>query len=247
MTQRLRYYHAHEPEYVRRLNAGQVGWDPVEYDAVPMKPFVGRCLERSAFNGRNAKALELGCGTGALSCYLAEEGLAVTGLDVSPSAIAFAQRQAEHRRLDVAFAVSDVCADPLPPGPFQVVVDGHLLHCVVFESERVGLLAKVAASLADDGEFWVETMLREGYREPDSTWHLDWRGALWVKCKHGVKYAEAIERDGDWWLPQRYLASSSEQVQTELVAAGMRVIEQECCPPTEPDAPGSLRARCGKA
>ncbi|MEM8783587.1 MAG: methyltransferase domain-containing protein [Planctomycetota bacterium] len=245
MDHSVHYYEAHEPEYERRLRSGRVGWDAGNYDDVFMKPFVARSLASLGFPSTGARALDLGCGTGALSCYLAEHGFDVAGLDIAPTAIAFATREADQRNLDIAFEVSDVCRDPFPPGPYDLILDGHLLHCIVFEDEREALLRKIRGSLSGRGQFWVETMLLGPDQEPDPAWHLDARGVVWAKCEHGRRYAEAVRRDGAWWLPQRLMARSSAQLLTELRGAGLTVLDWESYEPEQAGHPGGFRARCG--
>jgi SAM-dependent methyltransferase len=248
MSERVHYYEAHEAQYVKRLAAGQVAWDGGAYDDFFMRPFVARSLERSGLARRpGARALELGCGTGPLSCQLAEAGLSVTGLDISPSAIAFARELAAHRGLPITFDVADVCRWPFPPELFDLIVDGHLLHCVVFDDERRQLLAKVRDALNPGGEFWLETMLLETGQEADPEWNLDDRGVVWALAGDGDRYVEAVRRAGEWWLPQRLIARSSETILSELRSAGLRVIEHETYAPGQPRTPGGLRARCVRA
>lgn len=81
---------------------------------------------------------------------------------------------------------------------FDLVVDGHLLHCIVFDEERWRLLERIRQSLTPGGEFWVETMLLEDGHEPDPAWHVDERGVVWAQINDGDRYAEAVQRDGGW-------------------------------------------------
>jgi len=241
------YYEAHEAEYAKRLAAGQVAWDGGAYDEFFMRPFVARSLERSNFRGRaGLRALELGCGTGPLCCQLAEAGFDVLGIDISATAIARAREVAAQRKLAITFEVGDVCRHPLPGEAFDLIVDGHLLHCIVFEHERRRLLEQVRGALKPGGEFWVETMLLEDPRGADPAWHLDAHGVVWapLDAVRGKLYTEAVYRDGGWWLPQRLIARSRAALLAELESAGLRVIESECYPPPAPLAPGGLRARC---
>jgi cyclopropane fatty-acyl-phospholipid synthase-like methyltransferase len=211
-----------------------------------MRPFVARCLERATLRC-GAPALEMGCGTGPLSCQLAEAGLDVIGVDISPTAIVVARGMAARRKLPIAFAIADVCHWPFAEETFDLIVDGHLLHCIVFVNERRALLENVRRSLTDDGEFWLETMMLADGWEANPDWHLDARGVVWSPIgDRGAQYADAEQRDGTWWLPQRLIARSADQVLHELHAAGLRVIEHESYVPSEPRAPGGFRARCAR-
>jgi len=65
--------------------------------------------------------LELGCGDGTLSCFLAAEGFDVTGVDISQGMIEEAKRRAERESLSVRFEVAD--SDHLNMDePFDAVV-----------------------------------------------------------------------------------------------------------------------------
>lgn len=55
-----------------------------------------------------ASALDIGCGTGTTSVYLAQKGWQVTGLDFVPKAIRKAKRRAKHADVHVDFRVADV-------------------------------------------------------------------------------------------------------------------------------------------
>jgi tellurite methyltransferase len=54
------------------------------------------------------KALDLACGTGRNSLYLAEKGYAVTAIDISPRAIAMAERFAREKGLKINWIVADL-------------------------------------------------------------------------------------------------------------------------------------------
>lgn len=74
------------------------------------------------------RAIDLGCGTGSDSIFLAEHGFDVTGVDLSPVAIEKAQRAAEAAGRQPRFVAADLLA--LPPdvqGPFDFLFDGGTL------------------------------------------------------------------------------------------------------------------------
>jgi SAM-dependent methyltransferase len=72
-----------------------------------------------------ASILDAGAGTGAMSLLLAEMGYRVMALDLSPSMLARAIEKAAVRNLDVETWVAP--ATQPPPGPFDAVVERHLL------------------------------------------------------------------------------------------------------------------------
>jgi len=71
------------------------------------------------------RAIDLGCGSGANSIFLAEHGFDVTGVDFSPVAIAKARAKASEAGARVAFVEGDLTAESIPDveGPFDLLVD----------------------------------------------------------------------------------------------------------------------------
>lgn len=54
------------------------------------------------------RILDIACGRGRHALYLAEQGFNVTGIDLSPNSISFAQKEATSRGLDAQFYVHDM-------------------------------------------------------------------------------------------------------------------------------------------
>jgi SAM-dependent methyltransferase len=80
--------------------------------------------------------LDLGCGTGSLSVLLAEQGHAVTGVDLSPRMIEAAQNKASRHATDVTFVVGDAAAPPVA-GPFDVVLARHVVWALPDPAEAL--------------------------------------------------------------------------------------------------------------
>ncbi len=78
------------------------------------------------------RALDIAGGTGRNALWLAERGWDVTIADVSDVALAFATERAG--RLNVAIRTEhvDLSADPLPAGPWDVLLLFHFLERVLF-------------------------------------------------------------------------------------------------------------------
>jgi len=74
------------------------------------------------------RAIDLGCGSGADSIYLAQRGFAVTGVDFSRVAIEKAETAAADAGVgaDLEFVVADLLSLPSDrlPGPFDLLFDG---------------------------------------------------------------------------------------------------------------------------
>jgi SAM-dependent methyltransferase len=80
--------------------------------------------------------LDIGCGLGDNAIYLAQHGHAVTGLDISPTALATAQRRAADAGVKVRFAVADATKLDGYINAFDTVIDGGMFHCLDDEGKR---------------------------------------------------------------------------------------------------------------
>ena len=89
-----------------------------------------------ARRGAPGSALELGCGVGRPSRYLAQEGLRATGVDFSPVAIARARERVAHDEVRPEFLVGDVTHLDALSGPFDVSLDVGCFHCLDPQGQR---------------------------------------------------------------------------------------------------------------
>jgi SAM-dependent methyltransferase len=87
-----------------------------------------RVLSRNAI--RPCRALDLGCGTGTNSVWLAQQGFEVTGIDVAPLAVERAEERAHAAGVKVRFLVADVLHLPDLGGPFAFFFDRGCYHAV---------------------------------------------------------------------------------------------------------------------
>lgn len=76
------------------------------------------------------RTLELGCGTGTNSVWLAQQGFEVAGVDVAPLAIARATERAHAAGVKANFVVADVFRLPDFGGPFEFFFDRGCYHAV---------------------------------------------------------------------------------------------------------------------
>jgi thioredoxin reductase len=140
------------------------------------KPWTGRANAAlvAELTGRPAplgRALDLGCGAGADAIWLAQEGWAVTGVDISSAALAQAATAAEAAGVAdrVDWLQRDLDGGPpsdgLPEGAWDLVAAAYL-HSPV-ELQRDEVLRRAAAAVAPGG-----TLIVLGHQGHPS-WHAD--------------------------------------------------------------------------
>jgi 2-polyprenyl-3-methyl-5-hydroxy-6-metoxy-1,4-benzoquinol methylase len=86
---------------------------------------------------KRCKTIDLGCGAGNYAIYLASLGFDVTGIDISPTAIKIAKKNAKRKGIKCNFIVADVL-DELEDikGTFDFAYDWELLHHIFPEKRR---------------------------------------------------------------------------------------------------------------
>ncbi len=97
-------------------------------------------------------ALDLGCGAGQNSIWLAERGWSVTGADLSPSAIDLARQAATEAGISATFVVADT-REWTPDGTFDFVFSTYALP--PRGPGRTHALATAAASVAVGGTILI--------------------------------------------------------------------------------------------
>ena len=84
--------------------------------------------ELAAQTDKTKRALDLGCGTGTHSIYLAQQGFSVIGVDISPIAIRRAHQKAAQLTYKPEFFVHDVTRLDFLAGAFDIALDVGCLH-----------------------------------------------------------------------------------------------------------------------
>ena len=90
----------------------------------------GSILEVVESRPTPGKALDLGCGSGVFSVWLAKKGYEVTGVDFIPRAIQWSRERASAEGVQVHWVNADLLAWT-GPGQFDVIVDSGCLHSLI--------------------------------------------------------------------------------------------------------------------
>lgn len=98
------------------------------------------------------RALDVACGDGRNSAYLAGMGFAVDAVDISDVAIDALRAGAASRSLSVSAWRLDLERDPLPRGPYDVIAQLNYLQRSLFNA--------LADALAPGGLLIIETVTR---------------------------------------------------------------------------------------
>jgi SAM-dependent methyltransferase len=99
------------------------------------------------------KTIDLGCGAGNYAIYLASVGFEVTGVDISPAAIALAEANAKQKAVACRFVVADVLGGLAEiTETFNFAFDWSLLHHI-FPDQRERYVQTVQRLLAPGGQY----------------------------------------------------------------------------------------------
>ena len=109
--------------------------------------------------GSSPRVIEIGIGTGRIAVPLAERGIRMEGIDVSPRMLA----RLRQKRRDVGVLLAEASALPIRGRPFDAALFVHVLHLVpdVAESVRQAVAALRPGGVVITGRDSAETGVRE--------------------------------------------------------------------------------------
>ncbi len=125
----------------------------------PLEAAAWRQALHEALPAPGARVLDAGAGTGALSLLAAELGYRVTALDLSPGMLGKAEAKAEERGLGdrMRFVVGG--ATEPPGGPFDAVMERHVLWTIPDPVNALRAWREVAGRLVLFEGVWGQTGL----------------------------------------------------------------------------------------
>jgi SAM-dependent methyltransferase len=155
-----------EDRYRRRYKSGDTPWDVGKPDfnlieVVTQKPIP------------SCKVLDIGCGTGDNSVWLAQNHFQVTGTDTSDIALEKAKDKASKANVECNFMLVDFIRNKIEGSPFGFVFDRGCFHSFNSENNRRSFAKNVAAHLEEAG-LWLTIVgnadeHRQGHGPPQRT------------------------------------------------------------------------------
>lgn len=100
------------------------------------------------------KVLDVGCGTGTNSIWLAGQGFEVTGIDISGEAIAIARRRAADEGASCRFLCDDFLTVNIDAESQQFIFDRGCFHAMREEEQRIAFVRRISDSLSEAG-LWL--------------------------------------------------------------------------------------------
>jgi methyl halide transferase len=136
-----------EDRFRERYKSGNTPWDIGQpdfnlIDVVTQKPVL------------NCKVLDIGCGTGDNSIWLAQNHFHVIGTDTSEIALKKAKEKASQAHVACDFVLADFLKDNIEGAPFAFVFDRGCFHSFNSDIDRRRFAQNVAAHLEEDG-LWL--------------------------------------------------------------------------------------------
>lgn len=198
-------------------------------------------------------AVDLACGTGSVSVLLAEQGLRVTGVDLSEEMLTVAQQKADGLKNPPRFVCQSLQQLTLPRGVDLAVCALDSLDYITAPDDCAEAIRRVYRALNPGGIFIFDVNTPEKLRAMDGQVFLDedddvycvWRGEFDEKtniCSYGM---DLFQRQGGAWHrffeEHREYAYSAVQLTGYLREAGFTDIRVYGDRRMEPPQPGEQR------
>jgi ubiquinone/menaquinone biosynthesis C-methylase UbiE len=134
--------------YYRDYPLEELGWELGK----PRPILVEYLQKRSVPKG--GKALDLCCGAGTNTVYLAQNGYGTTGIDISSTALEFAKKRAEQANAELGFVNASFTDLPFANNQFALIYDMGCFHHVQVE-HRAKFIFGVHRVLGEGGFYML--------------------------------------------------------------------------------------------
>lgn len=147
------FVNSFEKSYQTLKKQNKEGWNP-EVISKSMFEIATKVLKRD--NIYNGSLLDLGCGDGKLTIKFAQNGYETCGIDISPTAISWAEERAKTQSVDAKFQVGNALDLPYFSEKFNIVIDSFCFHCIIGK-DRKKFLSEVFRVLTNNGILIIMT------------------------------------------------------------------------------------------
>lgn len=245
----MKYYESHEEAYRKIKKNNMSSWGEFCKESEPFKNFYMKEYLISALDKikpiSNAKVLEIGCGTGPISCFLSQQGYDVYGFDVSQTAIEIARKNAKERSLDIHYSIDDICSiSKTKSDIYDIIIDGNCMHCITYDSDRHAALTNVLRLLKKGGYFIVETMSIEDPSLWPNDGRIDEKGIVWHEVKEDYPY-DKVKFEDKYWICTRRIMNPCD-LENELKQIGFLIDQIEIHKDEKVEYLADFRAICRK-
>jgi SAM-dependent methyltransferase len=136
-----------EERYRKRYESGDTPWDVGQPDFNLIEVVTKRPI-------LSCRALDIGCGTGDNSIWLAQSRFQVTGTDTSDTALQKAKEKASKAGVECDLMLVDFLKNKIEGAPFGLAFDRGCFHSFGSEGDRIKFAENVAAHLEEEG-LWL--------------------------------------------------------------------------------------------
>ena len=150
-----------------------------------MVGYLERVFER--YSIRPGRALDLACGTGRFSIYLAKKGWAVTGLDISGQMLSVARRRTKDAGLNIKFIRGDMVNLKADEGYDLATCFYDSINYILDETKLSKFFKRVKKALSPAGyfvfdintlrglrDYWDTNLRRRIFPSGESLWMTRW-------------------------------------------------------------------------
>ena len=136
-----------EERYRKRYKSGDTPWDVGQPDFNLIEVVTKESIQ-------SCKVLDIGCGTGDNSIWLAQNHFQVIGTDTSDIALEKAKEKASQAHVECDFVLVDFLNHVIEGSPFGFVFDRGCFHSFSSEKDRKRFAKNVATHLEEAG-LWL--------------------------------------------------------------------------------------------
>ena len=131
------------------------------------------------------RVIDFGCGPGLYATRLASCGASITGVDFSPTSVAYAREQAERSGLQISFHQANYL-DFEPDGTFDLITMIMCDFCALSPTQRKGLLSKFHKILKPSGSVLLDVYSLSAFeqREEAATYEVNQLNGFWSPNKY---------------------------------------------------------------